>query len=234
MSASRLVLDIETRAASDADIEVAVNGYKTPANMRDTGKIAARREEAAAKIRERAALLDSSPIICLAAKTEHQAVLFNGMSNDAFPVEGWTVLPCGMERVMLDAFALWARSACDEHTILVGHNLMRFDLPMLRNHYIRNRLPLPAILDPGQPACDTMKMARYYSMENYDEIYISLDTVCASLGLPRKAPLLNGSDVPRLYSEGQYECIVRYNACDAALTEAAYLLMAGAGADEHR
>jgi Predicted 3'-5' exonuclease related to the exonuclease domain of PolB len=229
MKATRLVLDIETCSASPEDISAAAERYKPPANIKDPAKRAARQGEATEKLIERAALLDSSPIITIAAKTEHQAVLFNGMSTDTFPVDSWTVLPCGDEKTMLWAFGQWVAAVCDEGTTLVGHNIMRFDLPRVRGRLLWYRLPLPACLDPGQSVFDTMKAFRFYSSENYDEIFTSLDTICATFGLPRKKPLLNGSDVPRLYREGKYATIVQYNALDAALTEACYLLMAGQG-----
>lgn len=229
MSATRLVIDCETADASPQDVAAAAECYRVPGNIKDPAKREARKGEATARLVERAALLDSSPIISLAAKTETQSVLFNGMDSTYYPVEGWVVLPCGDERTMLWAFGQWAQGACDEHTRVIGHNLMRFDLPKLRGRTLWHRLPLPSILDPEQSAYDTMRAFKWYSMENHDELFISLDTVCASLGLPRKKPLLNGSDIPKLYREARYSEICTYNCLDAALTEAAYLLMQGGG-----
>jgi Predicted 3'-5' exonuclease related to the exonuclease domain of PolB len=225
MSATRLVLDIETCACDEASIQSAIEQWRPPGTIKDEKKIAARRAEAGVKIREEAALLDSSPIISIAVKTETQAIVFNGMDLEPYPIEGWTVLPCGDEKMMLWAFSQWAQAVANEHTTLVGHSILRFDLPRLRGRIVWYRLLLPAILDPGQPACDTQRMFKYFSTEHYDEWFISLDTVCTHLGLPRKASLLNGADIPQLYSEGRYAEICTYNCLDCALTEAAYLLM---------
>lgn len=229
MKATRLVIDCETADASPDDIAAAAERYKVPSNIKDMAKREARKGEAAAKLVERAALLDSSPIVCLAAKTETQSVLFNGMDSMCYHVDGWTVLGCSNEKMMLDAFSLWTRSACDENTLVVGHNVMRWDLPKLRVRTVWHRLPLPAILDPAQSVYDTMKAFRYFSAQNYDEIFVSLDLICATFGLPRKRPLLNGADIPRLYREARYAEICTYNCCDVALTEAVFLLMAGSG-----
>jgi hypothetical protein len=227
MIATRLALDIETACADEASIQAAIEQWRPPGNLKDEKKIAARRAEAGVKIREDAALLDSSPIVSIAAKTETQAIVFNGMDLEPYPIEGWTVLPCGDEKMMLWAFSQWMQIVCNENTILVGHSLLRFDLPRLRGRTVWYRLPLPISLDPGQPIYDTMKAFRFFSAELYDQIYISLDTVCARLGLPRKASLLNGADIPRLYSEGRFAEICTYNCLDCALVEAAYLLMSG-------
>lgn len=229
MSATRLVIDCETADASPDDIAAAAERYRVPSNIKDAAKREARRGEAAAKLVERAALLDSSPIVCLAAKTETQSVLFNGMDSTYYPVDGWVVLPCGDEKTMLWAFGQWAQAVCDENTLVVGHNVMRWDLPKLRVRTVWHKLPLPAILDPGQPVYDTMRAFKFFSSENYDELFVSLDLICATFGLPRKRPLLNGADIPRLYREGRYAEICTYNCLDTALTEAAALLMQGSG-----
>jgi hypothetical protein len=225
MKAQRCVIDIETANADAKSISEAAERYRVPGNIKDEAKRAARKGEATERIIERAALLDSSPIISIAAKTEAQGVLFHGMDGNAYPVDNWAVLGCGDEKTMLWAFGQFLAAVCDENTTIVGHNVMRFDLPRLRGRYIWYRLSLPACLDPAQPVYDTMRAFKYYSMEFYDDIYVSLDTVCATFALPRKRPLLNGSDIPRLYREGKYAEICVYNCLDAVVTESAFKLM---------
>lgn len=233
--AAWLVFDLETGDAPEEAIQAALTGWKPPANIKDGEKIEARRQEAAEKIRERAALLDASPVLCVAIQTDATAVLFNGMDTEEHTVTGWEVMPCGDERGLLLKLRDWLDTNTGPQTLIGGHNIRGFDLPKLRSAYVRHRLCLPELLKPrlrDEPApevVDTMSLYKAFSMENRDNLFISLDTVADGLGIVRPKGVISGSDVPRLHAAGENAAILTYCAIDTATTAWAFLLMTGIG-----
>lgn len=226
-----IVLDSETGFPSESSIQDAINEYKPPSNIKDAEKIASRKAEAEAKIRESSALLDASPIICIALKTDFCAIVFNGMSMDVLNIDGWLSMPCGDERGLLIALRAFLDAVSTDETVIVCHN-SNFDLPKARNGFLRHRLRLPFLLQfYGQPVFDTMRQIRYFSMENADERFVSLDTVARVLGIPQPKQVITGADCPRLHREGRFAEICTYCCVDVATTERAYLLMTGQSAE---
>lgn len=92
--ATFVVIDLETGDAPAEAVEQALAGWTPPGNLKDPVKIDARRAEAVEKIRERAALLDASPILCVALQTDRARLIFNGMDHAAPDIDGWPVRPC--------------------------------------------------------------------------------------------------------------------------------------------
>lgn len=221
-----IVADCETGFASQTAIDAALEGWKPPKNWKpETAE--AKRAEMAEKAVEKSSLLDASPILCLALKTDRVSILLNGMSADSFDVPGWLVMPCSDEKGLLLALRALLDSATGPDTVIVGHNLS-FDLPKARNAYLRHRLRLPLMLQSAeQPLFDTMRQVRHFSMENADERFVSLDTVARVLGIPQPKQVINGQDCPKLHRDGQYAAICTYCCLDVATTERAYLLMSG-------
>jgi hypothetical protein len=226
-----VVLDIETGSAGDDAVQQALERWRPPSNIKDESKIAERRREAETRIRERSALLDAAPILCIAAKTDTQAVLFDGMSQEPIDIPNWTVLPCGSERLMLIVFRHWLDSTATDQTSLVGHGIKHFDLPKIRAAFVRHRLRLPKSLIGEQPVVDTMALFRRFSVEHGDDFFVSLDTVALSLGIERHKTAVTGADVPKFYEEGCYAEIGLYCCLDTEVTARAYLLMSGEAAD---
>jgi hypothetical protein len=224
-------LDIETGNASADAVQRALERWRPPSNVKDADKIEARRREAETKIREKSALLDAAPILCIAAKTETQAVLFDGMSQEPIAVPNWTALSCGSEREMLIAFRHWLDSISDEQTMLVGHGIKHFDLPKIRAAYVRHRLRLPSCLIGEQTVTDTMALFRRFSVEHGDDFFVSLDVVASSLGIERHKTAVTGADVPRLHEESRHAEIGLYCCLDVEVTARAFLLMSGEAAD---
>lgn len=229
--ASWIVIDLETGDPSDEHIKAAIAAYKPPSNIKNEEKIDERKSQAADAIRKKAALLDSSPIICVALKTDFCSVIFNGMSMDAIDIDGWLSMPCGDERGLLIALRSFLDAVCTEETVIVCHN-SNYDLPKARNGFLRHRLLLPLALQcREQPIFDTMRQIRYFSMENANERYVSLDTVARVLGIPQPKQVITGADCPRLHKEGRIEEVLVYCCVDVSTTERAYLLMTGQSQD---
>ncbi|MCU0806576.1 MAG: hypothetical protein MUC53_01085 [Candidatus Contendobacter sp.] len=227
------VMDIETGDAPAEAVDSALGAWKPPKTWKPE-TVEAKRAERAEAINGKAALLDASPILCLSLKTDGMTIVLNGMSGDAVEIPGWSVLPCGDERGLLIALRVILDHTTSPETVIVGHNVLGFDLPKLRNAYLRHRVALPGILDPNgdlQPVYDTMRQIRLFSMENADERFVSLDTVARVLGIPQPKTVVSGADVPRLHRDGEHAAILAYCCVDTATTERAYLLMIGQAAD---
>lgn len=224
-----LVLDIETGDAPEEAITAAVNAWKAPSNWKPE-TVEKNRIEAAAKIREKAALLDASPILCVGIRSDRDCLLFSGMGElSTVDIAGWQIKAHPNECEMLKDVRTWLDAHTDEMTTLAGHNVRNFDLPKLRGAYVRHRLPLPACLRPregqGQPVTDTMTLFRTFSMEHRDDFAVSLDVVCSTFGIKRIKQVITSADVPRLHLEGRIEDIINHCCIDVDDTTEIYQLM---------
>lgn len=226
-----VVIDLETGDAPPDAVEAALGAWKPPKTWKPE-TVEAKRAERAEAINGKAALLDASPILCVAIKTDRTAVILHGMSDEGHEVPGWLCLPCVDERGLLVALRSILENTTGPDSVVVGHNVVGFDLPKLRNAYVRHRLALPAILAPVgemQPVFDTMRQIRLFSMENADERFVSLDTVARVLGIPQHKGIVSGSEVPRMHRDGEHAAILVYCCLDTSTTEQAYLLMTNTG-----
>ncbi len=233
-----VALDLETGDASAEILGQAIARWLPPANFKDPDKIEDRRREAAEKTRERSALLDGSPIVCVAVRTDRSGLIFNGMDRKKYVVPHNEVLSLGNEKEMLRAQREWLDKVTIDDTVLVGFNLISFDLPRLRAAYMRHRLRLPRILAPRlldderQPVIDVMRLfIRYFTSEKHDAYGISLDEVIERLGLPRYKDRIDGSMVPGLVREGRVKEVLTYCGVDTMATLQAYLLMTSGASD---
>lgn len=232
-----LVLDIETGDAPAEAVAAALEAWKAPSNVKDVAKIEARKQEAAAKLADRAALLDASPILCVALQSDRARLVLNGMDHSAPSIDGWPVVPCGDERGLLLALRVWLDANTGPETVIVGHNVRSFDLPKLRHAYVRHGLKLPAILKPRlkdedrTEVVDTAALFKAFSMEHRDDFCPSLDVVAASFGIPRPKQHMSGADCPRLFREGQIATVLTYCCIDTTTTCRAYQLMISIAAD---
>lgn len=227
MEAKYIIIDVETGYPSDEDIEAAMEDVKIPKNIKDPEKIAARKEEKKNEIRDKSALLDAAPVICICAKTETKAIAFNGMDAEQYPIDGCTTIGCAEEKAMLIGFREWMDGCTSEETVIVGHNLRGFDKPKLRNRYLVNRLRLPkALAFMGSETFDTMLLTSRVSVEHKDK-FVSLDNLCRALNIEKPKQHFSGAEVPEAHKEGKHELILTYCMLDVMSTEQAYLIMSG-------
>lgn len=234
--AKYIVLDIETGDAPEDAIAAAGENWKAPANVKDPAKIEARQIKAADKIRDKGALLDASPILCAVLVTDSRGLVFDG-TGASHGVESFHTTHAKDERGMLLNLRAFLDSHASPETVIVGHRVKKFDLPKLRNAYLRHKLRLPEILKPRgrnelrAEIIDTAELFHYFSMEHADNLFVSLDTVCTTLGIPRPKSVISGADVPKLHRAGRDVEILTYCAIDTAATAQAYLLMTGQAED---
>jgi hypothetical protein len=228
-----LALDIETGNAPIEAVEAAIENLKPPANIKDPEKIAAKMAEMAQKRAERAALLDASPILCIACKTDTGGVIFDSMGATGLEIHNWTVSTSDNEKSMLQAFRTWVDGAITPDTLITGHNCKAFDLPKIRNAFIRHRLKLPLFLMPAlrnETTCeviDTMQLGKAFTMQHRFNDFISLDTLADILQIQRPKQAMSGADVPAAHERGEFAPILIYCCIDTETTAQAFQLMTG-------
>jgi hypothetical protein len=230
-----IALDIETGNAPIEAVENSIDNWKAPKNWKPETVEAKRAEHAQAK-REKAALLDASPILCIACRTDKQSVIFSSMGKTDLQIS-WRAIECENEREMLIEFRSLSDLNIDINTVITGHNLIGFDLPKIRNAFIRHRLQLPLFLLPTlrdetkNEIVDTMKLAKAYTMEHRDDFAISLDTLAGILNIERPKQAMSGAEVPAAFERGEIAPILIYCAIDTETTAQAAQLMLGIAAN---
>lgn len=231
-----LCLDIETGNAPDDEIEAALAAWKAPSNWKPE-TVEAKRAEAEQKIREKSALLDGAPILCVSIQTEHGNIVFDGMDTEDALIPDWRTVRCANERDMLRALREYFDIHCDELTTIIGQHVKGFDLPKLRHAYVRHRLKLPHILEPklmGEMAnevVDIQFLFKAFSTECREDKFITLTRIAQGLGIPLPKTHVSGADVPKLHEAGEHAVILAYCAIDTSVTMRAFQLMTSSATD---
>lgn len=237
-AAEYITLDIETGYAPDADIRDQIEAWQPPSNIKDGDKIEERRQKFIENVKSKSSLTDAAPIvsICFKSNAGLKVIMSSMGANRATQKPaGWQVMEFDTEIAMLSALSMIFNNIADENTRLVGHNIIGFDLPKLRNRMLRGRVKLPACLVPkngegekNQPVYDTMRGAKYFSQEFSNSLYVSFDALAKALGLKIHKHLMSGDQVPLFAAQGRVDEIILYNALDVEREEEAFLLMTGA------
>lgn len=110
--------------------------------------------------------------------------------------------------------------------ILVGHNV-RWDIRVLRQRYVANRLPVPKAIQIASAAkpWDESPVCTMQMWTGDHTQRISLDNLCAALGIPGKPDGANGSIVWDLWKEGRDDAIERYCENDVRITAECFRIM---------
>lgn len=224
-----IVLDIETRDADEASLALETSVLKPNGNIKRADSKRKNLEEKAAALREKAALLDSSPVACLALKSETEIFAFCDFpfspdEQAAFGRAGIGCMAAPNEAQMLISLRSFMNARCDADTEIVTFNGRGFDLPKLRFRYARNGLALPEVLKPRQNRhTDVMLLySGYFTIKNTP--FVSLGEVVAFLGIA-KGKVFDGAQVPAMIAEGKYGEVLLYNILDTLLTERVYLML---------
>lgn len=225
--------DIETGNASVEDIATKAQETKLPAKAKTEEEIKNAKIEAYQKAVDKSALLDRAPVMCLAAATDAGNVVWSCIP-DPCPVKTMPNMNAEIrnfktEKEMLIDLREWLAERTSPMTELIGFNSRGFDLPKMRNAYIRHKLQLPAIFVPGtNPHFDVMKeYIWYYTTEFSREQFVKLKAVQSRLGLPQYKEFISGADAPRLAAEGKSKLVIPYCYMDTMTTYLAYKFMTG-------
>jgi hypothetical protein len=225
-------LDIETADAKPTELERYLRLHWSPNPNWKPDTIGSRYLEAYEKKKAKLALLDASPVICVALKTEQDLRCLHCL-KEASPamVDGALVEGFAGEGGMLRALRNLLDVACDDGTAIVGHNIKHFDLPKLRNRYLRHGLKLPgALVNREQPLYDTMLEFGYsFSLDN--DCFVGVKDLAEELGVPHHKDISDGPAVPQLYAAGNFDAIVTYALLDVLLEYSLFLRMTGQNPD---
>ena len=242
LAAKHICFDIETGNADDEGIELSARFTKAASNIKNPKTAEKNLAEKRAKLEVKAALLDAAPIACVAFVTEAQSAVFYH--------QGWpwakgmkplkSIKGCDAplfclkdERDMLVGIREWLDKRGQPVSVLIGHNVERFDLPKLRIAYVRNHLRLPLVLQPeardvGVEVYDTQKkFLRFFTTEKHDQPFISLEEMEARLGLPSYKDRVSGAEVPGMVAAGKVREVLTYMWLDALSTYAGFRAMTG-------
>ena len=225
--------DIETGNAGSEDISTKAAEAKIPAKAKTEEEINKAKIEAYNKAVEKAALLDRAPIMVIAAATEAGNVVWSCIP-DPYPVKtmpglNGEIRNFSSERDMLIDLREWLTERTSVMTEIIGFNSRGFDMPKLRNAYIRHKLQIPAIFVPGMnPHYDVMReYLRNYTTEFNGQLFVKLRTVQSRFGLPEYKEYISGADAPKLAAEGKSKLVIPYCYMDTITTYLAYKFMTG-------
>ena len=188
--------------------------------------------EALDRRKELAALLPSSPIICVSLKSESEARVLHQMYVHQPRMQGEALIEgFDNERDMLRTLRNLMDARVDPNTRLVAHNGRRFDAPKLRGGFARHGIRLPECFIGGdQQLVDLMDVyCRYFSTER--DIMISLSEVCEDLHIGNPKDNIDGSQVPELHAAGEFDRLIAYALADVLAEEAVYLRLTGQAGD---
>jgi hypothetical protein len=233
---ARVCIDIETGNADPADAESWMRRFWSPSPGWKPATIGARWLEALEKKKERLALLDSSPILCLGIKTDRDLRCLHSMGRkEPRLLCGGLVEGFANERDMLKALRNLLDAQADEGTALIGHNIRDFDLPKLRNAFLRNGLNIPVpLVNREQPIFDTMK-EYYYGFTLLDkQPMISLADLADVLKVPHHKWITDGDAIPALAAAGRVDDVIAYTMLDVLLEHDIFLRMTGQGQDQEQ
>lgn len=237
----------ENITTAKAAVEYLVTQWEPPKSVTKQETIDARREEfresitrKAETLRDKAALFDEAPIICIGACGFEGLVVFEAMRAGGPTIEdGIAVIRCGDERAMLQKFREWLDiqaappTETTQGTALIGFNIMGFDLPKLRGRYMHHKMKPPLALRAGDgeklnPVIDIMRtFLNFCTVDFRQRKMISFEKVLEHLGLPNYKKGVNGAKVPEMHKQKKFAEIVRYNAIDVHGEFSAWSLMSG-------
>lgn len=211
---TEIYIDIETIPTQvDAMRQYLVDGVKAPANYKDPEKIAAYIEEQKEDVVNKAAFDGASNhIICIGVAIDDQPSV-------SFSIDG----DVSKEAMMLDAFYSYLKDTVGnwQHCTWIGHNVINFDLKILRQRSMILGVKPPAnIIIPANSK--PWESNPYDTMMQWDaKNFIKLDKLALALNIPM-GKSMSGADVYPLWQQGEYDAIADYCRGDVDLVRLVY------------
>ena len=198
-----LIVDIET--APMRGVENYVTAGSPPKNYKNADTIQRWHENALQHAISRAAL---DPDLC--------RIVAIGCTTPNGDVESDISATYEQEREMLTNF--WRRVTSD--TILIGYNIVGFDMPVLLRRSLYLKLPnIPHYsLNKYRPSSHLHDLMLMLSMDGALK-YRSLDWYARRLGLPLPEQAISGADIPLLVESGEWERVRQHVEDDVKLTQ---------------
>jgi hypothetical protein len=240
------VLDIETTEGRPEDAERDLRLTFWPAATLKTEMAIGRRFlEARERKLEKLALLDSAPIAVVSLRSDEGLICLHSMRDEPIceprfagdepaivigfqPTHGTT------SPEMLAALARILDESVSTETVIVGHNILHFDLRKLRWAYVRAGIDLPvALASREQQVWDSMReFVNRFSMKG-EGIMVALQDVLEEFGLGNHKKIVTGAEIPGLIAkaiagdQATLEEVVLYALLDVVAEGDLYLRMTG-------
>ncbi|MDM8006095.1 MAG: ribonuclease H-like domain-containing protein [Phycisphaerae bacterium] len=226
-----LAVDIETVAGTPTEAEEWMRLNWTPDARLKPETLGRRFLDGIEAKRQKLALLVGAPVIivstrsdtgevrCLHTLCQHEPRQAYGALVEAFPDQAG----------LLVALRGLLENLCTPETLIVGHNVRDFDLPKLRNAYIRENVRIPAPLaSQEQPVFDTMRT--YNRFTTTKDPFIGLHDLLTAFGLDSHKTKINGAMVGELHAAGRFDELIEYAIKDVNAEAAVFELMTGQAA----
>ncbi len=108
-------------------------------------------------------------------------------------------------------------------SLIVGHNIINFDIPFLYKRCIINNVPFPSYMPINPKPWDSKVFDTSHWAGNGK--YISQNELCFILGTEQKPDGIDGSKVGEFYREGRHQEIIEYNNYDTETVRKNYKRM---------
>lgn len=228
---SYLALDLETTDGSPEEAEHWMRlRYLPPANYSKPESIGKHFLDKLADKKAKLALLDSAPIVCVSLKSDDELRCLHCLeAGEPRQIAGGLVEGFATMREMLAALRALLDARCTPETLLVGHNILGFDLRKLRWAYVKHGLRMPFVLQgTDQPVFDTMlKYASLFTVGGERGLFVSLDDLLIDFGIASHKGEIDGSQVPGLVAAKRYDDLVQYALLDVLAEAELFLRMSG-------
>lgn len=214
-------LDIETGPCDGKELELELSLVKPAANIKDEAKKASNVESKRAAIIEKAALQESSPILCVGVEAFNSIICFTSFAvPDAALLSSANinVMQFESEREMLNGFMTFIESSFDEESKLVTFNGENFDMRKIFMRSAFHNVGIPELMFKRMNHTDLMlRYTKYFSMSKIP--YISIGDVLSRLGIC-DGKLMDGSKFYEMIEKGETTKAVLYNALDCLFNKA--------------
>lgn len=219
-----IFLDIETLPSSSPAVR-----ERIAARIKPPGTLKKAESIAAWEANEKPAAIDEAM-----AKTSfdgtYGSIAVIGFAFDGTPTNACSCSPASQtpsERAMLESFMRMLDQECDAQSrpVFIGHNLHGFDLPFLWKRCVINCVKPSPWLPFGAKAWDARIADTMLMWDDNRERRISLDNLCAALGVPTSKGELDGSKVAEYWTAGRHLEVIDYCRADIAATRECYSRM---------
>jgi len=214
-------LDIETGPCDGKELELELSLVKPAANIKDEAKKALNIESKKTAIIEKAALQESSPILCIGVEAFNSVICFTSFDvPDAALLSSANinVMQFESEHKMLSGFMTFIESSFDDGSKIVTFNGENFDMRKIFMRSAFHEIEIPKLMFDRRNHTDLMlRYTKYFSMSKVP--FISIGEVLSRLGICN-GKLMNGSNFYDMVKSGETTKAVLYNALDCLFNKA--------------
>lgn len=214
-------LDIETGPCDSKAIELELSLVKPAANIKDEAKKISNVELKKAAIVEKAALQESSPILCIGVEAFDSIICFTSFAVPEAPLlasANINVMQYMTEKEMIEAFMVFVESSFDDGSKIVTFNGENFDMRKIFMRSAFYGIRIPELLFERRNHTDLMlRYVKYFSMSRVQ--FIGIGEVLSRLGIC-DGKLMNGARFYELIENGETTKAVLYNSLDCLFNKA--------------